>query len=191
MSELDDLYDGREQTLVKHRVLDRYLQRFAFIIGSSHDSITYVDCYSGPWGERSADLSDTSFSIAINQLKAAKRELGRYIRLRCLFIEKDPNAYGKLTSPKDAFQHEWKSDRLCLPTTPSNSVNLRSSEKSIRLFFSLSCSHSKVTFDRVDLRLRSHVVSTTPPARSWWSRRTRLGSTANRLIPKTVVSKRV
>jgi three-Cys-motif partner protein len=98
MSELDDLYDGREQTLVKHRVLDRYLQRFAYIIGSWNDSITYVDCYSGPWAERSADLSDTSFSIAINQLKAAKRELGRNIRLRCLFIEKDPDAYGKLAS---------------------------------------------------------------------------------------------
>lgn len=96
MSELDDLYDGREQTLVKHRVLDRYLQRFAYIIGSWSDSITYVDCYSGPWAERSSDLSDTSFSIAINQLKAAKQELGKNIRLRCLFIEMDPESYRKL-----------------------------------------------------------------------------------------------
>ncbi len=77
MSELDDLYDGREQTLVKHRVLERYLQRFAYIIGSWSKSITYVDCYSGPWEERSSELADTSFDIAIKQLKAARSQLGK------------------------------------------------------------------------------------------------------------------
>ncbi len=98
MNELDDLYDGREQTLVKHRVLERYLQRFAYIIGSWSKSITYVDCYSGPWAERSIDFADTSFAIAIRQLNAARRELGKDIRLRCLFIEYDPEAYAKLVS---------------------------------------------------------------------------------------------
>jgi len=46
VSDEGSTYDGREQTLVKHRVLERYLQRFAFIIGSWSESITYVDCYS-------------------------------------------------------------------------------------------------------------------------------------------------
>lgn len=98
MNDLDDLYDGREQTLVKHRVLHRYLQRFAFIIGSWSDSITYVDCYSGPWAERSSELTDTSFAIAVRQLKAAQRKLRKSIRLRCLFIEKDIDAYAKLVA---------------------------------------------------------------------------------------------
>jgi hypothetical protein len=34
----------------------------------------------------------------------------------------------------DAFQHEWKSDRLCLLTTPSNSVNQKPTEGEWREF---------------------------------------------------------
>ena len=96
MNGIEGLYDGREQTLAKHEVLRRYLQRFAFIIGSWSESITYVDCYSGPWDERSAEFADTSFGIAIEQLRAAKRRLGKSIRLRCFFIEKNESAYFKL-----------------------------------------------------------------------------------------------
>ncbi len=98
MSDEGSTYDGREQTLVKHRVLERYLQRFAFIIGSWSESITYVDCYSGPWAERTSDFDDTSFGIAIRKLREARRELGKPIRLRCYFIEKDPTAYAKLSA---------------------------------------------------------------------------------------------
>ena len=96
MSDIGGLYDGREQTLAKHEVLRRYLQRFAFIIGSWSESITYVDCYSGPWDERSDKFTDTSFGIAIEQLRAAKRELGQNTRLRCFFIERDREAFKKL-----------------------------------------------------------------------------------------------
>jgi three-Cys-motif partner protein len=96
MNGLEGLYDGREQTLAKHEVLRRYLQRFAFIIGSWSESITYVDCYSGPWDERSEEFADTSFGIAIEQLRAAKSELGKNIRLRCFFIEQNKEAYRKL-----------------------------------------------------------------------------------------------
>jgi len=97
MSDIEGLYDGREQTLAKHEVLRRYLQRFAFIIGSRWNSITYVDCYSGPWDERSRDFADTSFGIAIEQLRAARLELQRDIRLRCFFIERDAEAFNKLS----------------------------------------------------------------------------------------------
>lgn len=41
------LYEGREQTLVKHLILGKYLERFAIIIGFNWASITYVDCFSG------------------------------------------------------------------------------------------------------------------------------------------------
>jgi hypothetical protein len=40
------LYQGREQTYVKHVILDQYLTKFAHIIGSWADSITYVDGFS-------------------------------------------------------------------------------------------------------------------------------------------------
>jgi three-Cys-motif partner protein len=82
MNDFEQFYDGREQTLVKHSVLKRYLQRFAYIIGSSWNSITYVDCFSGPWNERSSTFSDTSFAIAIEQLRTARQQLSKDFRIR-------------------------------------------------------------------------------------------------------------
>lgn len=96
MNDFEQFYDGREQTLVKHSVLKRYLQRFAYIIGSRWNSITYVDCFSGPWNERSSTFSDTSFAIAIEQLRTARQQLAKDFRIRCFFIERDPVAYSKL-----------------------------------------------------------------------------------------------
>jgi hypothetical protein len=52
----DDLYIGREQTLVKHIILKHYLERFAIIVGWHWDTLTYVDCFSGPWNVQSDDL---------------------------------------------------------------------------------------------------------------------------------------
>lgn len=94
-----ELYVGREQSLIKHRILQKYLQRFAMIIGFRWDTITYVDCFSGPWNVFSDDLADTSFSIALNELLAARAHhgiRGKSIKLRCLFLEKDPEAHAKL-----------------------------------------------------------------------------------------------
>lgn len=98
MSEAD-LYEGREQTLIKHLILRKYLERFAHIIGSRWNSITYVDCFSGPWNVRSDELKDSSFSIALEELRKARethRLKGKNIELRCFFLEKDPEAYARL-----------------------------------------------------------------------------------------------
>ncbi len=96
----DELYFGREQTLVKHFILRRYLGRFAHIVAKGFDSITYVDCFAGPWQPRSNELTDTSFSIAIEELKKAQQTWqeinGRRVAIRCFFIEKDPAAYARL-----------------------------------------------------------------------------------------------
>src|SRR5438128_3050039 len=94
-----NLYAGREQTLVKHLILAKYLERFAHIIGFRWNSITYVDCFSGPWNVRSDDLKDSSFSIALEELRKAKethRLKGKNLNLRCFFLEKDPSAYARL-----------------------------------------------------------------------------------------------
>ena len=97
----ESLYEGREQSLVKHVILRRYLQRFAFIIGSRWSSITYVDCFSGPWKSRSDEFADTSFGIAINELRNARDALrdnqGKQVQLRCFFLEKSRSAYAQLT----------------------------------------------------------------------------------------------
>jgi three-Cys-motif partner protein len=98
MSEAE-LYREREQTLVKHFILQKYLERFAHIVGSFADSITYVDCFSGPWNVRSPELKDSSFAIALDELRKARQTLashGHSLKLRCFFLEKDREAYAKL-----------------------------------------------------------------------------------------------
>ncbi len=93
-------YEDREQTLVKHAILRSYIEQFAHIIGFHWNTINYIDCFSGPWESRSEDLEDTSFSIAIEELRKARKThleiRGKRLRLRCLFIEKDAQSYSKL-----------------------------------------------------------------------------------------------
>lgn len=95
-------YEGREQSLVKHFILKKYLERFAHVIFSRYSTITYVDCFSGPWNVRAEDFSDSSFAIALKELRTA-RETWRPKHpdraIRCFFLEKDRDAYQHL----DAF----------------------------------------------------------------------------------------
>ena len=95
----DDIYERREQTQVKHYILRHYLERFAHIVGSHWNSITYIDGFAGPWNVRSPDLTDSSFAIALEKLRKARdtyRHGGREIRLRCFFLEQDRAAYLQL-----------------------------------------------------------------------------------------------
>ncbi len=118
MTEKESLYVGREQTLVKHFILQNYLGRFAHIVGTFAQAITYVDCFSGPWNVRSQELKDSSFAIALEELRKARTTLeakGRALKLRCMFLEKNPAAYRKLkefaTSVTDA-EIETHNDEL-------------------------------------------------------------------------------
>ena len=94
------LYEGREQTYVKHVILDQYLAKFAHIIGSWADSITYVDGFSGPWNSVSEEFKDSSFGIAIDRLKEARSNFeetsGRTFKIRCFFVEESQSAFNKL-----------------------------------------------------------------------------------------------
>lgn len=95
-----ELYAGREQTLVKHFILQKYLERFAYIVGSRWDVLTYVDCFSGPWNARSEKFEDSSFAIALKELRNARDALAkqrdRNVQLRCFFLERNRAAYAKL-----------------------------------------------------------------------------------------------
>ena len=69
-------YAGREQTLAKHFILEKYLQSLAFkLLLGGYPTLTYVDGFSGPWESRTDDYSDTSFMIAIRVLKDAQAQL--------------------------------------------------------------------------------------------------------------------
>jgi len=93
-------YRGREQTYLKHFFLERYLERVAYNIGSAFPSFVYVDGFSGPWRSENEAFEDTSFMIAIRQLRAVRDgvrdQLGKDLKIRCLFIEKDPVSFASL-----------------------------------------------------------------------------------------------
>ncbi len=111
-----DLYVEREQTLVKHFILQKYLERFAHIVGTFADTITYVDCFSGPWNVRSQELKDSSFAIALSELRTARQTLsarGRSLKLRCFFLEKDRQAYAQLKEFADQASDAEIATRNC------------------------------------------------------------------------------
>jgi len=94
----DEIYLNREQSAVKQYVLSEYLLPFAIILGTFRD-IAYIDCCAGPWGSRTDDFSDTSFSVAVRSLIEAKetlKGLGHFPQISCLFIEQDRQAFRKL-----------------------------------------------------------------------------------------------
>lgn len=100
MSE-SELYDGREQTLVKHYILEKYLFRLAVIVGRWSKGVNYVDCFSGPWNARGLEYQDSSFGIAMSELRKARERLGKdgvALALRCFFLERDATAYAELNA---------------------------------------------------------------------------------------------
>ena len=92
-------YKGREQSCVKHHVLKHYLQSLTYklALGLKRPKLvlTYIDGFSGPWKSSAEDLSDTSFQIAISELRKVRDDLSdrKNLILRCLFLEKDNEAF--------------------------------------------------------------------------------------------------
>ena len=94
-------YKDREQSELKHYAIRLYLEAATRIIGSAWD-FKYVDCCAGPWNSARGDYSDTSFGIALEVLRATRREFAnrsRVPQLGCLFIEKELAPFSEL----DAF----------------------------------------------------------------------------------------
>ena len=95
-----DYYRSREQTYLKHFFLERYLERVGFNICSFKGDFVYVDGFSGPWKSRDEQFEDTSFMIAIQELRKVREGIAkqgrRPPRIRCVFVEKDPKAFREL-----------------------------------------------------------------------------------------------
>jgi|HubBroStandDraft_4_1064222.scaffolds.fasta_scaffold00272_8 three-Cys-motif partner protein len=96
-------YAGREHSSVKHFLLESYLERLIMITARpthGYDHISYVDAFSGPWQSASPDLSDTSFAKAIEVMERCRATLAQYnrtVKFRALFVERDPEAFARLT----------------------------------------------------------------------------------------------
>jgi three-Cys-motif partner protein len=97
--QVPETYDGREQAFIKHRLLESYLQKLVLILGANRTAriagrveICYVDCFAGPWGDPSPDLTGTSIAISLHTLEACRQRLAELnvdARMRALFVEKD------------------------------------------------------------------------------------------------------
>ena len=98
------LYEGREQTYVKHFVLEKYLERVAYNIFSFQTDFVYVDGFSGPWKSENDGYEDTSFKLAIDRLRAVRdgvKARGRNVKIRCMFIEKERKPFAELEAAVD------------------------------------------------------------------------------------------
>lgn len=92
-------YRGREQALIKHKLLEAYLYKLFMIIGQYQPTISFVDCFAGPWQDASEDLSATSIGRSLATMKnclESLRNMGHNVRFRALFVEKDAAAYHRL-----------------------------------------------------------------------------------------------
>ncbi len=92
-------YEGREHAYVKHYLLERYLSRWGYKIGSKWDPLVFVDGFAGPWGAKDAEFNDASFGIAIRAMNEAVRvlrSLGRTTRGVCIFVEKEAAPFARL-----------------------------------------------------------------------------------------------
>jgi three-Cys-motif partner protein len=105
MSAVPEIYEGREQALVKHALLKSYLQKLVLIIGMSarqarKAEICFVDCFAGPWGSHDEQLEGTSIALSLKTLEDCKLKLASLnvdVRMRALYIEKDPAAFARLS----------------------------------------------------------------------------------------------
>ena len=103
---IPEVYDGRVPALVKHTLLQSYLEKLVLIIGMNgrkvgRAEICYVDCFAGPWGSDDEDLDGTSIALSLKTLAACKQKLaslGVDARMRALYIEKDKSAFKRLST---------------------------------------------------------------------------------------------
>ena len=94
-------YLDREHALVKHKLFECYLKRFVMILGRTHERLSYVDAFAGPWKSVCADYTDTSFGRAVNAIEGCSvtlaKETGRRPRFRSLLIEAKVSAFSDLS----------------------------------------------------------------------------------------------
>jgi three-Cys-motif partner protein len=92
-------YEGREQSYVKHVLLEEYLEALIHKTASAYSHIVYIDGFAGPWQSAKEDFDDTSFGIALGALRRAKaswKKAGRDVKMSAFLVERNPTAFKKL-----------------------------------------------------------------------------------------------
>ncbi len=97
-------YQGREQTWIKHRVLQEYLIIWASKLASVSRQgrpvqLWYVDTFAGPWQSRDENLQDTSIAIGLKAIQGALafwQNQKLPVGMGAIFIEKDAEKFNEL-----------------------------------------------------------------------------------------------
>ena len=123
--EIPQDYKGKEQSFIKHKLLETYLERLFMIIGQYENRIRYVDCFAGPWKAESDNLKDTSIAISLDIMKGCHESLkkhGRNVQFKALFIEKNRESYKTLNS----FLDKESTNEVCAESLHGDFYSLRS-----------------------------------------------------------------
>jgi three-Cys-motif partner protein len=104
-SKMPDAYKGREQSYLKHRVLEEYLKPWTYKLGfgfgkTRRVKLWFVDCFAGPWKAQAEDRSDTSPAKALGIFKkarAAMQEKQCHVEFGAIFVEAS-SAYDELAA---------------------------------------------------------------------------------------------
>ncbi len=92
---MGDDYAGREQTQLKHMVLDRYLSAWGMKLAhTTTGTLWFVDCFAGPWRSENEQREDTSVAIALKRLRDVQERTGA--KVGAIFVEKDRDRFHEL-----------------------------------------------------------------------------------------------
>jgi len=97
-------YRGREQSFLKHRVLEEYLLAWGIKLGSlarqgKRVRLCYVDGFAGPWETKDASFNDTSIALGLKTLEKAAstwKNQGAAIEVEAYFVEKEKASFIEL-----------------------------------------------------------------------------------------------
>ena len=103
-----ELYQGREQSYLKHLFLQQYLESAAYKLFQGRSPVfNFVDAFAGPWRNTDAiGQTDTSFALALTTLENVRNILEgiglKGLRVRFLFCERDPESFSRLEAFADS-----------------------------------------------------------------------------------------
>lgn len=107
-------YVGREQSWLKHKVLEHYLSRWGQKLLSTGRykpvRAWFVDCFAGPWDSSSDGLADTSVEIGLGALRKSMetwRQREANVEIGAVFVEANPTSFKRLQRHLRQYEGEF------------------------------------------------------------------------------------